>query len=85
MTECQNIVGRQPYEPFVFARRHAISIDTARAIIKLHGTNREASDAAAEVTGPTQQPVELDDWHIRRPGPDHIADRGGPANDRRRR
>lgn len=38
----------QPYELFVFARRHSIPVEVARRILELHGIDRVASDLAAQ-------------------------------------
>lgn len=39
--------GGQPYEPFMFARKHGLSIDEARKILDEYGGDRAGSDAAA--------------------------------------
>ena len=38
----------QPYELFVFARRHRIALERARFIIEQFGVDRPGADAAAE-------------------------------------
>jgi hypothetical protein len=39
----------QPYELFMFRRKHGAGLDRAREIIALHGADRTASDRAAAV------------------------------------
>lgn len=40
-------IDGQPYELFMFARRHGIELELARAILNQHGADRAGSDAAA--------------------------------------
>ena len=42
------ISGDEAYEVEYFARKHGISIDQARDLIKTHGNDRATLDAAAE-------------------------------------
>lgn len=37
----------QPYELFMFARKHRLPVSRAREIIERHGADRAAADAAA--------------------------------------
>jgi hypothetical protein len=37
----------QPYELFMFARKHRLPVSQARAIIARHGADRAEADAAA--------------------------------------
>jgi hypothetical protein len=40
-------IGTQPYEPFMFARKHHLSITIAREICDQFGRDRSGADAAA--------------------------------------
>ncbi|APO67608.1 DUF3606 domain-containing protein [Rhizobium mongolense] len=42
------VAGGEPYEVSYFAKKHGISRDKAEAIIKKHGSDREAANKAAE-------------------------------------
>lgn len=46
MAQIENLDG-QPYELYMFARKHGIALAAARVIISEHGANRIAADAAA--------------------------------------
>ena len=50
MPNLSDPLNQQPYELFVFARRHRIALERARYIIARFGSDRPGSDAAA-VTG----------------------------------
>jgi hypothetical protein len=39
-----NATTAEPYEPVAFAKKHRISVEDAKAIIKLHGTDRKSAD-----------------------------------------
>nr|WP_040677761.1 DUF3606 domain-containing protein [Rhizobium mesoamericanum] len=41
------VSASEPYEVAFFAKKHGISKEDAMVIIKKHGSNREAADAAA--------------------------------------
>lgn len=42
------VAGGQGYEVDYFARKHGITTDQARDLIKAHGNNREKLDVAAQ-------------------------------------
>ena len=42
----------QPYELFMFARKHAIPVEHARAILACRGADRHAADMDARKFGP---------------------------------
>jgi hypothetical protein len=44
----KRIAGDQPYEVSYFARKHGVTLDQARDIIKRTGANREKANAEAE-------------------------------------
>ena len=44
------VSGSEGYEVDFFARKHGLTHEQARALIKEHGNNREELDAAAEAT-----------------------------------
>ena len=48
MTDIERNPAGQPYELFVFARRHRIALERARFIIEQFGADRPSADAAAE-------------------------------------
>jgi len=63
MNEAEQKSGRQPYELFVFARRHKIQVYRARDILAAHGRDREASDlAASELKVPPVDVQSLSDY-----------------------
>ena len=49
MTELECYPNEQPYELFVFSRRHGIGLDSARTIIARFGRDRPGADAAAKL------------------------------------
>ncbi|MDQ0560330.1 hypothetical protein QO004_002112 [Rhizobium mesoamericanum] len=46
------VSASEPYEVAYFAEKHGISKEDAVTIIKKHGSNREAADAAASQKKP---------------------------------
>ena len=44
----KRVAGEQPYEVGYFARKHGITSEEARKIIKRAGASRERADALAE-------------------------------------
>lgn len=46
---CQKL-AEQPYELFMFARKHGLPISAAREILADHGADRDACDRAAKAT-----------------------------------
>ena len=38
------VAAEQAYEPIAFAKKHRISIEDAKAIIKKHGADRKSAD-----------------------------------------
>lgn len=54
MTETDHKSDGQPYELFVFARRHGINLEQARRIIARYGSDRPGADAAAKAAKQTE-------------------------------
>ena len=52
MIEHEALPDRQPYELFMFAKKHGIGLDRAREILELHGSDRSSADLAAAVKLP---------------------------------
>jgi hypothetical protein len=52
MIETEALPNGQPYELFMFAKKHGIGLDRAREILDLHGSDRGAADLAAALKLP---------------------------------
>jgi hypothetical protein len=52
MIEHEGLLDAQPYELFMFAKKHGIALNRAREILALHGSDRIAADLAAAVQLP---------------------------------